>query len=370
VLDPSRATTDRLKRFKNEYLFGFRNQHPRLMRVLDHGLTVIENAEAPFYVMPRYTESLRSLLRKGLTPDQALKAFAQIMDGVEAAHLLKTVHRDLKPENILANGLSDLVIADFGIARFEEEDLFTAVETRQGDRLAKFVYAAPEQRRRGAVIDQRADIFALGLMLNEFFTGEVPLGTGYQLVAENAPSYAWIDDVVAQLIQQSPAQRPGGVAAVRSLLSLRSDQFSSKQKLSELSNTVVPDATIDDRLALEPPRVVGVDYDRGTLIITLDTPVNAAWVDALRNMGNYSFIMGAEPHRFGINGREARVGASEQDAQSILDTFKSWLPIATQKYASNLEAQKREDTRRRQEAIQAERAELERKERIRRSLRI
>jgi serine/threonine protein kinase len=368
VLDPSRATRDKLKRFKNEYLFGFRNQHARLLRVLDYGLVKLRSAEAPFYVMPRYADSLRGYLRRGLQPDRALSLFAQIVDGVEAAHLLKAVHRDLKPENILINGPDDLVLADFGVARFEEDELFTAVETRPNDRLANFLYAAPEQRRRGGVVDQRADIFALGLMLNEFFTGEVPHGAGYRLIAESSPKYAWVDEVVAELIQQVPERRPPNISTVRELLSRRSDQFLARQKISALSNSVVPDTAIDDPLALEPPSIVGVDYDRGSLIVTLDRTVNAGWIDALKNMGNYQFIMGAEPHRWGISGKTARVGANEHDAQAILNTFKEWLPAATQRYAQNLEVQKQAELRRKREALQAEREELERRERVRSSL--
>lgn len=370
VLDPARATQDRLKRFKNEYLFGYRNQHPRLVRVVDQGLTIIDGIEAPFYVMPRYAESFRSVLRRGLKPEQALAAFAQILDGVEAAHLLNTVHRDLKPENILANGLADLVIADFGIARFEEEDLFTAVETRQGDRLANFIYAAPEQRRRGGSVDQRADIFALGLILNECFTGEVPQGTGYRLVGQVSPSNAWVDDVVAQLIQQAPSERPHNIAAVKALLALRSDQFLTRQKLSDLSKTVIEEQEIDDPLAMTPPTIVAADYDHGMLIVTLDRPVTPRWISALQNMGNYSFIQGAQPEQFRIRGREARVPAREYDAQAILDTFKSWLPLATQTYARQLGNEKREEAERRRAELQAEREELERRERVRSSLRI
>ena len=69
---------------------------------------------------------------------------------MEAAHLKKVVHRDLKPENFLySSSQNRIVVADFGIARFQEEELYTAVETKAEDRLANFQYASPEQRKRG-----------------------------------------------------------------------------------------------------------------------------------------------------------------------------------------------------------------------------
>jgi serine/threonine protein kinase len=80
--------------------------------------------------------------------------FSQLLDGVEAAHLQQVVHRDLKPENVLHDTKSDqLTVADFGIAQFEEEELYTLIETTPNRRLANFQYAAPEQRNRGAAVD-------------------------------------------------------------------------------------------------------------------------------------------------------------------------------------------------------------------------
>lgn len=74
------------------------------------------------------------------------------------------------------------MLADFRIAHFEEEELLTAVESKQNDRLANFfLYAAPEPRVRNSAVDHRADIFALGLILNGMFTGIAPQGTGFRI---------------------------------------------------------------------------------------------------------------------------------------------------------------------------------------------
>jgi serine/threonine protein kinase len=108
-----------------------------------------------------------------------LPLFSGILDGVEAAHLLRVTHRDLKPENILCDEKSLPVVADFGIAHFEEDIIATAVKTPAGAKMANLSYSAPEQRMRGAAVDLRADIFALGLILNEMFTRSVPQGVGY-----------------------------------------------------------------------------------------------------------------------------------------------------------------------------------------------
>jgi serine/threonine protein kinase len=370
LLDPAKATGVRLKRFKNEYLFGFRNEYPNLLRVLDYGLVKHRGSDAPFYVMPRYSGSLRHLLIGGLTMQAVLPIFSQLLLGVEAAHLLKVTHRDLKPENVLANGQSEIVIADFGIARFEEEELYTAVETQQNDRMANFMYAAPEQKKRGAKVDHRADIFALGLMLNELFTGEVPQGEGYRRAGSVEVTYGWVDDVVAKMIQAAPSARPDSVAAVRELLRLHSSLFETQQQLSAISKTVIPTSEIDDTLALEPPKLVGFDYDGRILTLKLDKPVNEGWINALSNMGSHTSVVGVGPGQFQIRGSEARVAASDSDAQDIVNYFKQWLPLATAKYRQTLAAERSRELERKRAELQFKREELERAQRVRNSLKL
>jgi serine/threonine protein kinase len=77
-----------------------------------------------------------------------------MLSGVESAHLRQIVHRDLKPENVLIDHDGVLVVADWGAAHFGAEDLYKAAETKNDERLANFIYAAPEQRIRGQAVRQ------------------------------------------------------------------------------------------------------------------------------------------------------------------------------------------------------------------------
>lgn len=171
--------------------------------------------------MPRYASSLRTLISSGIDPRKVLPLFDGLLSALEFAHGRSIWHRDLKPENILFDDdTGRLLLADFGIAHFEEDDLRTAVETKNADRLANFAYAAPEQRERGAGVDHRADIYSAGLVLIEMFTGRVAHGTGYKRIAEIAPGYAFADTTAERMIRSDPGDRYHSVVFVRKDLNL------------------------------------------------------------------------------------------------------------------------------------------------------
>jgi serine/threonine protein kinase len=155
------------------------------------------------------------------SPDLLMSIFLQILDGVQEAHLRSIWHRDLKPENILYDPITNsAVVTDFGIAHFAEDLLHTTVETRNSDRLANFRYAAPEQRANKKV-DQRADIYALGLILYEMFTGELLQGTAHKQIGSVTQHFAYLDSVVEKMSRQSPDDRPTSIGEIKEALSPR-----------------------------------------------------------------------------------------------------------------------------------------------------
>src|SRR5205085_4918867 len=173
----------------------------------------------------------------------------------------QVVHRDLKPENILYDKAQDrLLVADFGIAHFEVEDIYTDAETSPNDKLANFQYAAPEQRRRGSKVEYPADIYALGLILNEMFTGLMPHGTRYKTIGEVAPAYGYLDDLVTEMLVQSVEERTNSIAEVKRQLIGRGVEFVRSQRLSEYKQKVVPATDIDDSLINDPPTLRDANY--------------------------------------------------------------------------------------------------------------
>lgn len=371
LLDFRKATKKKSKRFKNEVLFCLKNKHPNIVTVVDHGISVQEMRSSPFYVMPLYHGSMRKLLKSGISTDRVLKFFANILDGVEAAHLQKVVHRDLKPENILYDNENDLLlVADFGIAHFEEDELFTAVETKDSARLANFQYAAPEQRNRGLEVDHRADIYALGLILNEMFTGQVPHGTGYRTISQASPEYAYLDHLVTQMLRQSPEERFASIEEVKQQLIGRKNEFVSRQRLSELKETVVPVTEIDDPLIADPPRLVKFDWDNGTLTLFLSRQVNSEWVWALQNMGAYGSLFGKGPDNFSVSGDQAVIRARENDVQQIIDFFKNWLPKANQVYKNKVLGERKHEEETKRQQLASEIKQEEARQRILKNVKI
>lgn len=373
VLKAENVTKERRKRFSNEIRFCEQRPHRNIVPVIDHGVSTEGTVSAPFYVMPLYDCSLRDLMREGLVHSSILPFFSQMLDGIEAAHMQHVVHRDLKPENILCGRVhTNVVIADFGIARFLQEELYTAVETKSSDRLANFQYAAPEQRDRQIEreVDHRADIYALGLMLNEMFTRQIPLGTGYRTIASVAADLSYLDDLVSHMIRQEPADRPDSISIIKQELIARGNTFVAEQRLSRIRQTVIPQFEIDDPLITDPIRIMDFKWGNDSLTLILSQPVNDKWVTALHRMGNYTSLQGRGPEAFSFRGNQATVRARDHEVQKTIDHFKDWIPLATKKYEEDLRAEQAQGQDRLRAELQASIHEQEAIVQLRRSVKL
>ena len=335
-LVPERVNADRLKRFKNEIAFCQRQDHPNIVKVLDTGATNLRGVKVPFYVMRLYTGTLRTHM-DGLKAGDVLQAFSQLLNGVEAAHLSNVWHRDVKPENVLwdQTGVS-LVVADFGIAHFEVEEIYTAVETKAAARLANFLYSAPEQRVRGAKVDHRADIFSLGLMLNELFTGEVPQGSGFKRVGSLHTEYSYVDELVDSMIQQDPQRRPQSIEEIKKELIGRRNAFVALQEYEATKKQVVPIGGVVD---FEPINLAGFDYSEGTLTLQLSRNVPAGWAQEFRQpRGGHSSIGGYGPEAFQVRGNTLtlNIRSDEHLLQKVVNHAKDYAAAANRGYVQQL----------------------------------
>ena len=170
VLHPALAgDANFLKRFRAEARAVAALNHPNILQVFDWG----EENDEPYLVLEYLAGgSLRQVFDTGalLTPEQAVQVGLQAAAGLDYAHHRGLIHRDIKPANLLFDADGRLRIADFGLARALAEAAWTEPD---GAILGTARYAAPEQVE-GWVLDGKADVYALALVLYEAVTGETP----------------------------------------------------------------------------------------------------------------------------------------------------------------------------------------------------
>ena len=188
-----------LGRFRNEVRIARQISHPSVCRVYDLG-----EAGGLTYISMEFVdgEDLKSLLRRigRLPPDKALEIGRQVCAGVAAAHDLGVVHRDLKPANIMLDGQGRARITDFGLAALESQVTDVGSGTP--------AYMAPEQRA-GREVTARSDIYALGIVLHELYTGRRPADGSTTVEIEPA-----VQRVVEWCTAPEPGDRPPNARAV------------------------------------------------------------------------------------------------------------------------------------------------------------
>jgi eukaryotic-like serine/threonine-protein kinase len=224
VLRPGLASHPALvARFRREAVAAARVRHPSVVGVLD---TVIAEGEDAVVMELVAGHSLRHLLddQGRLGPARTAAIGAAVADGLDAVHRAGLVHRDVKPANILLADDGRILVADLGLAKAVH------IDDEPGERrtvVGTPKYLAPEQVR-GLPVDGRADLYALGVVLFECLTGQVPFtGADDTAVAKArlrgharpvrdlAPEVPRpLADLVARLLSRDPGRRPGSARVV------------------------------------------------------------------------------------------------------------------------------------------------------------
>ena len=220
--DSVAVDAERLARFRTEVSVARQVSHPNVCRVYDIG-----EADGHVFLSMEYVdgEDLASLLRRigRLSPDKAAEMARQLCAGLAAAHDKGVLHRDLKPANVMIDGRGRVRLADFGLAGGAEVETPGLAGTP--------AYMAPELFA-GQAASVKSDIYALGLVLYEMFTGKAAFsGSTVNDLArqhrEATPTsltqvVAEIDSVVDRVIQRclakDPADRPSSALAVSAAL--------------------------------------------------------------------------------------------------------------------------------------------------------
>jgi serine/threonine-protein kinase len=156
-----------VERFRREAKNAASLSHPNIVSIYDRG-----EAEGTYYIAMEYLDgrSLKELVvaRGPLPIPDAIDATRQVLAALRFAHRKGVVHRDIKPHNVMADADGRLKVTDFGIARAGVSQM-----TEAGSIIGTAQYLSPEQAR-GAPVDQRSDLYSVGVVLYEMLTGTTP----------------------------------------------------------------------------------------------------------------------------------------------------------------------------------------------------
>jgi serine/threonine protein kinase len=222
--DPSFA-----ERFTREARALAQLNHPGIVTLYEFGRT----PGGLFFILMEFVDglNLRQLLAAGrLSPREALAIIPPLCDALQYAHDRGLVHRDIKPENILIDRLGRVKIADFGLAKLAATASNTSApptsdpdsatghwslvtghssdgHTAAGQIFGTPGYMAPEQREHPAAVDHRADIYALGVVLYQMLTGELPDAKQLQPPSRRVHLDIRLDAIVLRALEANPSLR-------------------------------------------------------------------------------------------------------------------------------------------------------------------
>jgi eukaryotic-like serine/threonine-protein kinase len=248
-----------LLRFKQELILSRNITHKNVVRIFDLG-----EADGIRFISMEYVdgEDLRTILRRDgkLVTKDAISVVEQVCRALDCAHTEGVIHRDLKPQNIMRDKYGRIVVMDFGLAR----SLGDSGLTQTGAIVGTIEYMSPEQAM-GSTLDQRSDIFSVGLIFYELLTGKAPYEADTAIASlmkrtrEEARSASDVDAtvprslsaIVSRCLEREPANRyHSAVELLQQLVAWQANPNISTETLSQM----IPHAIVRrSRFSLDLP---------------------------------------------------------------------------------------------------------------------
>lgn len=248
-----------IKKFDRESQAAAGLSHPHIVSVYDVG--VQDNI---YYIIMEYVDGItlkQYLNKKGhLDYEEATQYILEVAGALKCAHEHRIIHRDIKPHNILLTKKLEPKVADFGIARA----ITSSTVTMTNQTMGSVHYISPEQAR-GGFVDERSDLYSLGIMYYELLTGQLPfdeestvsiaikhiqepLNPPKNLIPELPDS---VNDVIIKLTQKKPEDRYQNVDELITDLDIMLDDFSAELSGTHLLPSV-DDTAGEDLFMIEP----------------------------------------------------------------------------------------------------------------------
>ncbi|HEX8637397.1 MAG TPA: serine/threonine-protein kinase, partial [Pyrinomonadaceae bacterium] len=257
---------DSLLRFDQEAEAASALNHPNIITIFDIGRSAGFQFIATEYINGK---TLRQLMReKSLTIKEAVEIAVQICAALTAAHSAGIIHRDIKPENIMVREDGLVKVLDFGLARFSVKNASAPDAkflTKPGMIMGTVTYMSPEQAR-GLPVDERTDVFSLGIVLYEMLTGAQPFEGANEIevlaaILERAPRAfdgklpQSLQNIVVKALRKNHLERPTAEEMLNELRSV--------QRNLELSAEALNRYTADNLHNLETVRMTAITENNG-----------------------------------------------------------------------------------------------------------
>lgn len=202
-----------VERFNRESLIIAKLSHPNIIHVIDRGIT----NGSPYFVMD-FVEgrTLAHVIREGNTDRTTrLDLIIQVCKALSYAHKNGVIHRDIKPANILIDNENNALVSDFGIAHFFTNGEDSEPLTKEGMVMGTPVYMSPEQKLNSSQVSSATDLYSLGAVMYELFTGIKPLGR-FKTPSEIDPEIPEaLNEIILKCLEPEPENRFGSVDEIR-----------------------------------------------------------------------------------------------------------------------------------------------------------
>jgi beta-lactam-binding protein with PASTA domain len=270
ILDDRHAADEQfVERFRREAKNAASLSHPNIVAVYDRG-----EAEGTYYIAMEFLDgrTLKELLVRFGTPPVkiAIGYTRQVLSALAFAHKYGLVHRDIKPHNVLVDAGGHVKVTDFGIARSEASQM-----TEAGSIIGTAQYLSPEQAR-GAPVDQRSDIYSVGVLLYELLTGAVPftgdtpveIAMKHLSAVPEPPSKKrpdvprGLDLAVIRALAKDPADRYQSAEEMDAELARIEQGFRVSDETADAATAVLAGAGIDTTAVRKAPVVTSGAYRR------------------------------------------------------------------------------------------------------------
>ena len=251
VLDPQAARGPGLEQFKKEIKLARRLKHPNIVSIFDYG----KKGEHHYITMEVVSgQSLRARLdaEGPVSADKGLRLLRALASGLGAIHELGIVHRDVNPFNILIDDKGEVKILDFGLAKSDDLSRSPERAAENQEMLQRLAYLAPEQIR-GEALDPRADIYSIGAVAYEIFTGRPPFqGTQWPILLQqclekppapprefNASLPEKLQNWILNCLEKQPAARPSSCSDMLAALDPAADKGGAEGRASAKVSQVI-----------------------------------------------------------------------------------------------------------------------------------